>query len=171
MRPDFRLTPSAISRRQLGGLVAGACLFVPFAARAAEIDALALTCIDYRLVDAGVRFLDGLGLAKDFDQVALAGASLAAVSDKFPSSNRAFWDHVDIARRLHHVKKLVVVDHRDCGAYKVAFADRFAGVGDAEAAQHAQVMQQLQTALAAKHPELASEYYLMALDGTAKRLL
>jgi carbonic anhydrase len=160
-----------ISRRGFAGLVAGAFVLGAFPAGASEIDALGLTCIDYRLVDDGVKFINGLGLQNNWDQVALAGASLAAVSAKFPSSNQAFWDHVVIARQLHHVRKLVVVDHRDCGAYKVAFGDKFAPNPPEEDAQHKAVMEQLKAQLAVKHPELSSEYYLMALDGTAKRLL
>ena len=161
---------AAISRRRFA-LLAGAFTLLPFGTRAAEVEALALTCIDYRLVDDGVRFLDGLGLEKNFDHVALAGASLAAVSDRFPSSNKAFWDQLAIARSLHHVKTLVVLDHRDCGAYKVAFGPDFAPNPPQEDAQHKAVMEQLKAQLAAKHPDLTSEYYLMALDGTAKRML
>ena len=82
--------------------------------------ALAITCIDYRLVDDAVRFFDAKKMTNDYDQVSLAGASLAAVSDKFPSSNAAFWDHIAIAKQLHSIKKVVLLDHRDCGAYKVA---------------------------------------------------
>jgi len=159
-----------LSRRHFG-LIAGGFALVPFAARAAKVEAFAITCIDYRLVDDGVRFIDGLGLTKDFDQVALAGASLAAVSDKFPSSNKAFWDQLDIAKTLHHVKRLVVLDHRDCGAYKVAFGKDYAPNPPQEDAQHKGVMEQLKVKLLAMHPDLTSEYYLMALDGTAKRLL
>ena len=159
-----------LSRRHFG-LIAGAFALLPFGARAAEVEALALTCIDYRVVDDGVHFVDGLGLTKNFDQVALAGASLAAVSDKFPSSNKAFWDQLDIAKSLHHVKKLVVLDHRDCGAYKVAFGPDYAPNPPEEDAQHKGVMEKLKVKLLALHPDLTSEYYLMALDGTAKRLL
>jgi len=165
------LHPTAITRRSLAGLFAGACVLGAFPAAASEIEALALTCIDYRLVGDNVRAIDGMGLKNNWDQVALAGASLAAVSPKFPSSNQAFWDHVVIARQLHHVRKLVVVDHRDCGAYKVAFGDKFAPNPPEEDAQHKEVMMQLKAQLAQKHPDLASEYYLMALDGTTKRLL
>src|SRR6478672_10014383 len=71
---------------------------------------------------------------------ARAGASLAAVSPKFPSSNAAFWDHVGIAKQLHHIKKVIVVDHRDCGAYKVAFGKEYKGERVAETAQHKTVM-------------------------------
>ena len=99
------------------------------------------------------------------------GASLAAVSDKFPSSNAAFWDHIGIAEKLHSIKKVIVVDHRDCGAFKVAFGKDYRGDGAAETAQHKGVMQQVKAKLAQLHPDLESEFYLMALDGKAERVV
>ncbi|MGQ0741921.1 MAG: carbonic anhydrase [Alphaproteobacteria bacterium] len=145
----------------------------PWAARAAgHAEALAISCMDYRLVDETVKFFDDtLHLENEYDHVGLAGAALAAVSPKFPSSNAAFWDHVQIAKDLHHIKKVIVLDHRDCGAYKVAFGKDFASERAAETAQHKQVMMQLKTALGQKQPSLSSEYYLMALDGKAERII
>ena len=161
------------SRRDIAALLggAGAITLLPNIGVAAEVEALALTCIDYRLVYDGMRFFAGMHLTKNYDQVALAGASLAAVSPKFPSSNAAFWDHVNIAKQLHHVKKVIFLDHRDCGAYKVAFGKDFAAEPAAETAQHKGVMQQAKAMLAQKHPDLGSEFYLMALDGKADRVL
>jgi carbonic anhydrase len=103
--------------------------------------------------------------------LALAGASLAATSEVFPSSNAAFWDHVAIAKKLHSIKKVVVIDHRDCGAYKVAFGKDYADGGAAELAQHKGVMAKLKDALATKHPDLGFEAYLLAIDGSAERVL
>ncbi|MBV9044041.1 MAG: hypothetical protein JO348_08600 [Alphaproteobacteria bacterium] len=162
-----------LSRRGFAALTLGSMVALPFTARASSkgVTSLALSCIDYRLADDADRFFDSLKMTNDYDQISLAGASLAAVSDKFPSSNAAFWDHVNIAKQLHHIKKVVVLDHRDCGAYKVAFGDKFAGVGSAEAAQHKDVMLKMQATLKQKHPDLASEFYLMALDGSAARIL
>ena len=118
-----------------------------------------------------MQFFNAKHLTKDYDQVSLAGASLAVVSSKFPSSNAAFWDHVGIAKQLHHIKKLIVVDHRDCGAYKVAFGTAFKGEGAAETTQHKSVMQQVKAKLAKTHPDLTCEFYLMALDGKAERIV
>jgi hypothetical protein len=163
-----------ITRRRFGALfgAVGTVTLLPSVARAAgTAEALALTCIDYRLVDDNVRFLDGLKLTKEYDQISLAGASLAAVSPQFQSSNAAFWDHVVIAKQLHHIRRVIVVDHRDCGAFKVVYGKDFAGAHDPETAQHKSVMKLLQSALAKRHPDLESEFYLMALDGRAERLI
>ena len=162
-----------IDRRALGKLLAAAAgaSALPGAAQAATVTALAVTCIDYRLVDDAVKFFDAKHLTNDYDQVSLAGASLAAVSDKFPSSNAAFWDHIGIAKTLHHIKKVIVVDHRDCGAYKVAYGKDYQGEDGAETAQHKSVMEQVKAKLAKLHPELESEFYLMALDGKAERVV
>lgn len=165
---------SGLNRRNFSsvfGAMCGWALLPSRALAAGTAEALALTCIDYRLVDDNIRFLDGLRLTKEYDQVALAGASLAAVSRKFPSSNSAFWDHVTIAKQLHHIRRVIFVDHRDCGAYKVAFGDAFAAAREPETAQHKQIMLQAKAMLAQKHPDLASEFYLMALDGTAERIV
>ena len=161
------------NRRQLGALFAGAggLALMPLRARAADIEALALTCIDYRLVDDGVKFFNSIHLTKEYDQVALAGASLASVSPKFPSSNAAFWDHVNIAKQLHHIKKVIFLDHRDCGAYKVAFGKDFAAAHGPETLQHKGVMQRAKAMLAQKHPDLGCEGYLMALNGTTEKLI
>ena len=151
---------------------AGAALgFLPSAASAATVDVLAITCIDYRLVDDGVKFFDGKKLTNNYDIVALAGASLAAVSDKFPSSNAAIWDHINIAKQLHGIKKVIVLDHRDCGAFKVAYGKAYAGEKAAETAQHKMVMENLKNQMSKKHPELTFECYLMALDGSAERVI
>ncbi len=163
----------SISRRTfglIGASVLGAAA-LPRLVRAAEVEALAFSCIDFRLVDAAVKFFDSDIGAKDYDLLALAGASLGAVSPKFPSSNAAFWDHVEIAKSLHHIRKVIVLDHRDCGAYKVAFGKDFASERNAETMQHRTMMAALKSALAKKHPDLAAEFYLMALDGTAERVV
>ncbi len=162
------------TRRQMLGLAAGAAAFslLPFKAQAAGgVTALAITCIDYRLVDDAVRFLDGKKLTNDYDQVSLAGASLAAVSDKFPEANAAFWNQLGIAKQLHNIKKVIVVDHRDCGAFKVAFGNDYKSDKAGETAQHKAVMEQVKAKLAKTHPDLQSEFYLMALDGSAERVI
>jgi len=118
-----------ISRRGFATVaMAGVGLsLLPLRARAAApCEALCITCIDYRTVDSAVRFLqsprpDGLSLPRNYDMVALAGASLASFSTKFPGSVEALWNHVALARTLHTIKRVIVIDHRDCGAFEAEY--------------------------------------------------
>jgi carbonic anhydrase len=159
---------TCLHRRQILTAAAASLTLLPVPAFAGHAEALVLTCMDYRLVDDAVKFLDAKHLTNEYDQVSLAGAALAAVSNKFPSSNAAFWDHVAIAKTLHHIKQVIVLDHRDCGAYKVAFGDKFAAERAAETAQHKAVMAEFRKRLAKKHPDLDAAFYLMALDGSVE---
>jgi carbonic anhydrase len=117
----------SISRRGFASLTLGAASLslLPMAARAsgAPIKALAVTCIDYRFLNKDAAFIaNDLDLFKNADIVALAGASLAAVSTKLPESAKAFWEQLAIAKQLHGFHEVVLIDHMDCGAYKAEFA-------------------------------------------------
>ena len=166
------LHEQVMSRRNLGILLGGAAALAAMPAWAAgHAEALVLTCMDYRLRDNVVAFCNGAGLKDNYDEVVLAGAALAAVSPKFPNSNRAFWDHVGFAKQLHSIHKVVVIDHRDCGAYRLALGAAPDIARDAETALHKTQMQMLKAQVAQKDPELGAEFYLMALDGKTERVL
>ena len=135
-------------------------------ARAAgETEALLLSCMDFRLVDDTEQHMASKGLRDRYDHVILAGAALGAVTDKYPAWNRTFWEHLDVAIQLHHIKRVVIMDHRDCGAYKVILGEDFALDPVKEKTVHTQKLRELKTAILAKHPELAVEMALMDLRG------
>src|SRR5919108_5706736 len=90
---------------RLAALGGGAALMglAPRLAAAGQTDALLLSCMDYRLVDDITRYMDGRGMANKYDHIILAGASLGAVTSKFPAWNQTFWEHLDVAIQLHHI--------------------------------------------------------------------
>jgi len=157
----LRLAPAALGCMAAAGLSAGA-------ARAGSTEVLLLSCMDYRLLDDIVSYMDGRGLRDGYDHVILAGASLGAVSDKFPDWNRTFWDHVDLAVKLHGVRRVIALDHRDCGAYRVVFEQDFAADPAKERQIHADTLASLAAAVRARHPTLETESLLMNLDGTVE---
>ena len=128
-------------------------------------DALLLNCIDYRLTAATTAYMAKRGMAGKYDQLVLAGASLAAKNDKFPAWGAAFWDHVQVAIDLHHIRKIVIMDHRDCGAYRVILGKDLAADPKEELAVHAAQMRSIKAEIAKKYPDLEIELLLMSLDG------
>jgi hypothetical protein len=166
--------PNGISRRRfvkLGSLGAGASLLLSAnPAHAGAADALLLSCMDYRLVDDLVRFMDSKGLTDKYDHVILAGGGAGATAEKFSSWNKTFWEHLQVAIDLHKVHKVIVVDHRDCGAYKIAYGEEHTKDPALERAVHAAVLMPLALEIRQKYPDLHVETYLMALDGTVETI-
>jgi carbonic anhydrase len=155
----------------VGGGVAAASTLAPFPSTAAgQAEVLLLSCMDYRLISDVTRYMEGRGYDDNYDQMIMAGASLAAVTDKFPDWNQTFWQHLEIAIQLHGITKLFVMDHRDCGAYKVIFNKDFAQDPVAEIMIHTEVMKKLDQQVAQKYPALTREYYLMSLDTRVEKL-
>ena len=137
---------------------------------AATTDALLLSCMDYRLMDDIERYMSGRGLRDKYDHVILAGASLGAITPKYPAWNETFWEHLDVAINLHAIHKVIVMDHKDCGAYKVILgADK---VADAKMEKdvHTVQLKELKSQINKKHPKLEVELLLMSLDGKAETI-
>lgn len=151
----------------LGGgisLLAGPSLFSP-AHAAGSTDALLLSCMDYRLMDEVERYMSARGLRNRYDHVILAGASLGAVTDKFPAWNQTFWEHLDVAIKLHNIHQVILLDHLDCGAYKVILGPEHAKDAQQEKQAHAMQLKKLKAMIGEKYPKLHVETLLMALDG------
>ena len=175
VRPRIDTESVVIGRRrflELGVLGGGASLLaLPAVGRAAgNTEALLLSCMDYRLVNKTERYMSGRKLRDKYDYVILAGASLGALTDKYPAWGKTFWEHLDVAIQLHHIQKVMVMDHRDCGAYKVILGEDCCKPKDKETAAHAEKLKELRKQINDKHPKLGVELLLMALDGKVETI-
>lgn len=168
--------PSGVSRRLFtASAFVGAAALSLGSLRAAGIlsQALCVMCIDPRLVTRGVQFFNTTVRPPPppppvlpYDIVALAGASLAAVGPAFPESVGAFWSHVDIAKGLHHIKKIVILDHRQCGAFEVQFGSQYVTTDPGELEQHKSIMRLVKAEAERRKVGLPIEFYLMPIDST-----
>jgi hypothetical protein len=164
---------SCFSRRRLlgAGLMGLAGLALPVAANASgKAQALVLNCMDFRLVDEGVQYFNARGLRNNYDQVILAGASIGALGKLGPEWAATFWKHVDTAIALHKIEKLIVLDHRDCGAYKIVFGADSIADREIETALHRSQMILLREELRKRQPSLGFEGALMGLNGWVENL-
>lgn len=133
-----------------------------------QADALLLSCIDYRLPGKIARYMEGRGLASNYDHVILAGASLGATNSLYPHWARSFWDHLDLAIKLHAIRRVIILDHRECGSYRVIFNTNLSG--DEEKTQHARELHRLAREIRGTYPQLDVETLLMALDGSVETI-
>ncbi|HQN50758.1 MAG TPA: hypothetical protein PK913_06840 [Phenylobacterium sp.] len=163
---------TALSAIALGGGASLLSSFMPGVARASgHAEALLLTCMDYRLVDDVTRYMDARGLTNKYDHVILAGASLGALNDKFPTWNEVFWTHIDLAVQLHEVHRVIIIDHKDCGAYKLVLGEASVKDADTELKTHVKQLYALRSQIVTRHPHMEVELGLMALDGTVTQIV
>lgn len=89
---------------------------------------LLLCCMDLRLLDDILHFMDLDNLTNRYDHVVFAGAALGALG--VPSANgqlvkehwrKTFFDHLAAAVQLHNVSAVYILEHRQCGAYYKVF--------------------------------------------------
>ena len=54
-----------------------------------------------------------------YSSFTIAGSAVGVTASKFKRWHKAFWDNFDTSVKLHNIKKLIVINHRDCGVAKI----------------------------------------------------
>jgi len=75
-----------------------------------------------------------------------------------------------VALKLHNIKKVIVIDHRDCGAYKVILGEDFSKDPVKEKSIHTEKLSALANMIKAKYPTLEIELHLMDLSGNVEKI-
>ncbi|HVK08938.1 MAG TPA: hypothetical protein VM597_09205 [Gemmataceae bacterium] len=81
---------------------------------------LLLGCMDLRLLDETLAFMNRDNLTNRYDHVILAGAALGALGGLRPEHGhwrKTFFDHLEVAVALHSIQDVYIMEHRACGAY------------------------------------------------------
>lgn len=122
---------------------------------------LLLSCMDPRLLDDTVEFMNHDNLSNRYDHVILAGAALGALGGGVPKYQHwqdVFFDHLAAAYELHHIGDVYILEHRHCAAYHDVFkvAPEFGDTED-EWAQEALLHRKYAGLLAEKIDEWAAQ--------------
>jgi carbonic anhydrase len=154
-----------------GGLVAFAAL-QPVTALAAtgNYEAMVLGCIDPRLQLPVSRYMAKRHLTGKYSQFIFAGAAIGAVAEPFKDWHKAFWDNLAATIQLHNIKKVIAIDHRDCGAAKIAYGEAAVATKEAETETHRKALAEFRKQVNEKQPKLEVETGLMAINGKFERL-
>ncbi len=164
----------ALGRRSLlaasGLLVGSALLSRARAEDGTKYEAMLLTCIDPRFVTPVFKWMDGRGLDGKYSRFGIAGAGVGAVAPAFKAWHPAFWDNLGASIQLHQIERVIVVNHRDCGAAAIAYGNQSIATREAETALHQKVFAEFKAQLAVRQPLMRLEGALMALDGSMEAL-
>ena len=156
-----------LSRRGAIGLGFGGILAAAFPALAASgsYEAMLVNCIDPRFTTFSQAYMASKGMKDKFSHFVIAGGPIGIVSPKFADWHKAFWDNLAASIQLHNIKSVIVVNHRDCGAAKLAFGEDKVASKESETEAHAGALAEFRAQVNKRYPKLSVITGIMAIDG------
>jgi carbonic anhydrase len=83
----------------------------------------------------------------------------------FNDWHKTFWDNLGASIELHKIQKVIAIDHRDCGAAKIAYGEAKVANPQLETETHHAALTEFRKQVNERQPRLAVETGLMGLDG------
>ena len=124
--------------------------------------AMVLFCIDPRFQPIVYNYLKKKKLIGKYSSFTIAGASLGVTAAKFKKWHKTFWDNIETSIKLHKIKKLIVINHRDCGAAKIINRKKIFS-NDIETNIHRDSFQKIKKLFKKKYPRLSIELNIISL--------
>ena len=158
-------------RRRFLHLTAGAGLLAVLPSLAfayGNYEAMLLTCIDPRFPEPTIKYMEGRHMVGQYSQFSIAGAAIGVVAPVFTDWAPAFWGNLGSSVQLHNIPKVIAMNHRDCGAAKIAYGEAKVANTKVETVTHKAALMQFRQQVAKHQPKLKVELGLMALDGSVE---
>jgi carbonic anhydrase len=135
-----------------------------------KFEAMVVSCIDPRFQKPVFRYATERGLTGQYSKFTVAGAAIGVVAPAFKKWHQTFWENLAATVELHQIDKVIAIDHRDCGAAKIAYGKEKLASPASETEVHRAAMAEFRKQVAEKQPKLAVETCLMALDGKVENM-
>ena len=125
--------------------------------------AMVLSCIDPRFQPIVYNYLKKKKLMGKYSSFTIAGSALGVTANRFKKWHKVFWENFDTSVKLHNIKKLIVINHRDCGAAKIINGKKeFSTINETKV--HKTSFQKLKKIFKKKYPRLKLELKLVSLN-------
>ena len=85
-----------------------------------KFKAMVLSCIDPRFQNLTHNHLKKKKLTGKYSAFTIAAAAVGVTHNKFKQWHKTFYDNLATSIQLHKIEKLIVINHKDCGAAKIA---------------------------------------------------
>jgi len=127
-----------------------------------KYEAMVLSCIDPRFQAKVFNHLKRKKLTGKYSAFTIAGAAIGVTHKKFKKWHSTFWDNLDTSIKLHKISKLIVLNHKDCGAAKIVNKDKkFNSL--IENKIHKESFINLKKKLKKKHPNLKVSFKTLSM--------
>ena len=125
--------------------------------------AMVLSCIDPRFQPIVYNYLKKKKLIGKYSAFTIAGSALGVTANRFKKWHKVFWENFDTSVKLHNINKLIVINHRDCGAAKIINGKKeFSTINETKV--HKTSFQKLKKIFKKKYPRLKLELKLVSLN-------
>ena len=131
--------------------------------------AMVLFCIDPRFQPIVYNYLKKKKLIGKYSAFTIAGSAIGVTASKFKKWHKTFWDNIDTSIKLHKIKKLIVINHRDCGAAKIINGKKEFNRAN-ETKIHKNSFLKLRKLFKKKYPKLTIELKLISLNQKVENL-
>ncbi len=129
--------------------------------------AMVLSCIDPRFQPIVYNYLKKKKLMGKYSAFTIAGSAVGVTANRFKKWHKVFWENFDTSVKLHNIKKLIVINHRDCGAAKIINGKKeFSTINETKV--HKTSFQKLKKIFKKKYPELKMELKFVSLNKKIK---
>ena len=127
-----------------------------------EYKAMVLSCIDPRFQSKVFSYLKNKKLIGKYSSFTIAGAGIGVTHNKFNKWHSTFWDNLNTSIKLHRIKKLIVINHKDCGAAKIANKQKKFSAS-IEEKMHKMSFKNIKIKLKKKYPKLKINFKILSI--------
>ena len=97
-----------------------------------------------------------------------AGAAIGVTHINFKNWQKTFIENLSTSIDFHKINKLIVINHKDCGAAKIVNGKKLFSDTNEKKIHHIS-FRKLKKILNKKFPKLSYEFHLMALNNSIQR--
>ena len=127
-----------------------------------KYDAMVLSCMDPRFQPKVYKYLKAKKLTGQYSSFTIAGAAIGVTNKKFKKWHSTFWENLATSIKLHKIKKLIVINHKDCGAAKIINGKKkFNSL--IEDKIHEESFKKIKKILKKKHPNIKISFKTLSL--------
>ena len=131
-----------------------------------KFKALVLSCVDPRFQPKIFNYLKKRKLSGEYSSFTIACSAVGVTHDRFIKWHKTFFENLAVSIKIHRVSKLIVINHEDCRAARVA-----EGKEDIDEVKiHKISFEKLKKKLNKKFPKLKLEFHIMKLNSKLVKL-